>query len=161
MAIIVYNAIIKLFHPHSPHVRPQDIWKSEMIELWWDYSIKTISQVRHNKPDIVFWLPEKKTCCIIDICIPLDENVHKQEKQKVDTYTELKVALLRLYPNYEIYIVPIVLGATGVVTTSLVTNLGTIGFNVPGIKTLIPKLQQKAMIGSMRIVKAAMTMKKE
>ena len=138
-----------------------DIWKSNKVELWWDYSIRTTPQVAHNKPDLVLWVPGEKKCTIIDICVPLDENVHKQEKQKRDTYMELKVGLLRLYPDYEFSIIPVVLGATGLVTNSLLLNLQNIAFSKCFIKDLIPKLQQKALIGSMRIVKAAMKMKKE
>ena len=64
-------------------------------------------------------------CFIIDVCVPLDENIHAREKEKNDKYTQFKVALLRLYPSYEYNIVQIVLGAMGLVTSSLVENLET------------------------------------
>ena len=85
--------------------------EARMLKLWWDYSIKTTPQVKHNKPDIVLWIPSSMKCFIIDVCVPLYENIHTQEKEKNDKYTQLKVALLRLYPSYEYNIVPIVLGA--------------------------------------------------
>ena len=100
-------------------------------------------------------------CFIIDVCVPLDENIHAQEKEKHDKYTQLNVALLRLYPSYEYNIVQIVLGAMGLVTSSLVEPLETLGLIKQYIKGLIPKGQQTALIGSMRIVKSAMTTKKK
>ena len=71
------------------------------------------------------------------------------------------VALLRLYPGYEYKVVPIVLGAMGLVTKSLADNLELLGLTTSTIKVLIPKLQTKALIGSMRFLKSAMTMKKD
>ena len=41
----------------------------------------------------------------------------------------------RIYPEYTYTVVPIVLGATGLVTNSLVQNLRTLGFNNDGEMT--------------------------
>ena len=65
---------------------------------------------------------------VIDICVPLDQNVKTNEKSKKDRYIPLTVALKRLYPDYSYSVIPIVLGATGLVTKSLVKNLCEIGF---------------------------------
>ena len=91
-------------------------------------------------------------------CVPLDENVHKQEKMKIDNYTLLTVGLHRLYPNYSYVVVPIVLGATGLITSYLVKYMAKL-FNKDMPIEIIRKLQQKALIGSMRVVKSALSMK--
>ena len=157
---LIYNALIKLHHPEQRYQIPTPIWSSESLEIWWDILIKTIPKIPHNRPDIGVWRKNEKTCYIIDICIPLDENIHRQEKEKVDRYTQLKVSLIRLYPQYTYEIIPIVLGATGLVTRSLTEYLKTLGFDKNAIKSLVPKLQLKALTGSMRVMKSAMTMKK-
>ena len=72
----------------------------------------------------------------------------------------LSVELKRLYPEYSFVVVPVVIGATGLVTNSLVTSLKDIGFLPDDMKSLIPNLQVKALIGSMRIMKSAMSLKK-
>ena len=155
---LIYNALIKLHHPEQRYQIPTPIWSSESLEIWWEILIKTIPKIPHNRPDIVVWRKNEKTCYIIDICIPLDENIHRQEKEKVDRYTQLKVSLIRLYPQYTYEIIPIVLGATGLVTRSLTEYLKTLGFDKNAIKSLVPKLQLKALTGSMRVMKSAMTM---
>ena len=116
--------------------------------------------MEHNKPDIVVWEKDNKLCKIVDICVSLDENVHTQEKRKKALYVQLAVALACMYPNYQYEIVPIVLGATGLVTESLVTNLKELKFTDKSIKDIIPRMQRKALIGSMHIMKSAMSMKK-
>ena len=99
-------------------------------------------------------------CTVIDICVPLDQNVKANEKVKKDRYLPLTVALKRLYPDYSYSVIPIVLGATGLVTKSLTKNLCDIGFNEKKTRRIIPKLQQKTLVGSMRVVKSALSLRK-
>ena len=122
--------------------------------------VKTAPPVRHNKPDLVVWKKKDKTCFVIDVCVPLDQNIQQNEKLRQDRYVALTVGLKRIYLEYTYTVVPIVLGATGLVTNSLVQNLRTVGFNNDGEMTeLVRKLQTKALVGSMRIVKSAMALK--
>ena len=76
---------------------------------------------------------------------PLDENIGKQEKIKIDKYTELMVHLQRLYSEYSFQISPIVLGATGLITNTLVNNINQLGFRHNECLKLIPRLQRKAL----------------
>ena len=96
----VYNAIIKHNNPASQYVYPRPFWINNHIEIWLDKYIETVPKVQHNKPDIVIWNRSEKICYIVYVCIPLDKNIHAQEKRKIDTYTPLSVNLLRLYPEY-------------------------------------------------------------
>ena len=129
------------------------------IELWWDTVVKTTPKVKHNKSDIVMWNKEDRQCFVIDVCVPLDENVKANEKIKRDRCMPLLVGLKRLYPEYSFSIVPIVIGATGLVMNSLLSHLKEIGFDKKDMKTLILNMQLKALIGSMRIMKTATTIK--
>ena len=158
VAKVVYNTIISQQHKDHQYILPRPIWVNNDIEIWWDTFIKTVPPVPHNKPDIVVWRKNENKCFIIDICVPLDENIHKQEKMKVDNYTLLVIGLSRLYPNYSYEVVPIVLGATGLVTNSLVKYMSKL-FSKNMTLEIIPKLQQKALIGSMRVIKSALSMK--
>ena len=157
---VLLNAIIRQDTPDHAYVSPTDeVWQSDTAEIWWDTVIKTAPTVKHNKPDLVVWKKSSKNCFVLDVCVPLDQNIEKNEKLRQDRYVALTVALKRLYPEYTYTVVPIVLGATGLVTNSLVKNLTTLGFTTKEIRRLVGKMQAKALIGSMRIVKSAMTLK--
>ena len=119
VARVVYNSVIQHHFKDQSYVHPLDIWKRANIELWWDIPITTTPRVKNNKSDIVIWNSSKLTCKIVDICVPLDGNIHTQEKTKIDTYVPLTVGLLRLYPQYNFEVIPLVIGATGLVTDSL------------------------------------------
>ena len=141
------------------NVLPRPVWANQDIEIWRDTLIKTVPTVPHNKPDIVVWKKNENKCFIVDMCVPLDENVHKQEKMKIDNYTLLTAGLRRSYPNYSYEVVPIVLGGTGLITNSLVKYMTKL-FNKDLSLEIIRKLQQKTLICSMRVVKSALSMKK-
>ena len=110
--------------------------------------------LKHNKPDIVLWRKDVKKCFIIDIVVGLDVNVTKNCMLKHDHYFQLGVELKRLYDEYTFEIVPISLGATGLITKTLANNLEKIGIE-DTLKT-IKRLQQKALLGTMKIVKSFM-----
>ena len=87
-------------------------------------------------------------------------NVKTNEKEKTDKYQALAVALKRLYPEYSYSVTPIVLGATGLITDSLLHNLKEIGFDDQECQKIVRKLQQKALLGSMKVIKSAMNLRK-
>ena len=88
-------------------------------EIWWDKKITTTPPLKHNKPDIRYWNKHDNICFIIDIAVGLDVNITKKIHLKHDNYMELSSELKRLYPNFSFEIVPVVLGATGLVTSDL------------------------------------------
>ena len=157
---VLYNALIQQEMPDHNYVLPSnDVWQSKNVEIWWDTTVKTAPPVKHNKPDLIVWKKTNKHCFVIDVCVPLDQNIQTNEKLRQDRYIALTVGLKRIYPEYSYTVVPIVLGATGLVTNSLVNNITTLGFTEKEVRPLIQKMQTKALVGTMRIVKTAMSLK--
>ena len=161
VAKALFNEIAKKVNNNITYATPKNnVWKYGATEIWWDTPITTSPRTKFNKPDLVIWDNELNTWKIIDICVPLDENVKTNEKEKSDKYAVLAVALKRLYPEYSYSVTPIVLGATGLVTDSLLHNLKEIGFDDQESRRIAPKLQQKALLGSMKVIKSAMNLRK-
>ena len=74
----------------------------------------------------------------------------------MDSYLPLAAELKRLYQRYDFEVLPIVIGATG-----LVTKRTSDVFKVLGIKDVegtILKCQKSALTGTMKIVKSFMKM---
>ena len=161
VAKVLFNELAKKVNSNIKYLSPKNkIWKYGNTEIWWDTPITTAPRTKYNKPDIVVWESVKKHCDIIDICVPLDENIKSNEKEKRDKYAALAVALKRMYPEYTYSITPIVVGATGLVTNSLLQNVKDIGFNEHECRRIVSKLQQKALLGSMKVIKSAMCLRK-
>ena len=109
-------------------------------------AVHTDREVTANRPDIIKNKKEK-TCTLIDVAIPADRNVVQKEAEKKLKYKSLCIEIQRMW-NLKCTIVPVITGATGIVTKSLRKNLET----VPG-KHSIDSLQKTAILGTSRIIR--------
>ena len=71
-------------------------------------------------------------------------------------YLPLADELKCLYEDYKFEVVPIVVGATSLVTNTLAKSLEKLG--VSDIKAMIKSCQKKALLGALKIVKSFMKM---
>jgi len=81
------------------------------------------------------------------VAIPADRNVVQKEAGKKLKYKSLCIEIQRMW-NLKYTIVPIIIGATGIVTRSLRKNLEA----VPG-KHSIDSLQKTAILGKSHIIR--------
>ena len=134
-----------------------DKYSDDEKEIWWDTKIKTIPPLKHNKPDITYWDKKEKKSYIIDIAVGLDINIKKNINLKYDNYMRLSAELKKLYPEFNFEIIPLVIGATGLVTDDLMKNIKKLG--IENTKKTITKCQEMALLGTVKIVKSFMKMK--
>ena len=81
---------------------------------------------------------------------PFDTRVENKDKEMFEHYTDLKYALLKVWNTeiIKVYIIPIVIGALGVVTKNVSKYLEKIDFK-PGLEPL----QKACLLGTARIVR--------
>ena len=79
-------------------------------------------QQEHNRPDVVVIDKKAKHWTLIDFSVPLDQNVLKKEEEKVLHYTPLAYEVRKLH-KVTTRIVPLVVGALGVVTSNFYFTL--------------------------------------
>jgi len=65
---------------------------------------------------------KRKHWTLIDFSVPLDKNVLKKEEEKLKNYTPLSYQIRKLH-KVSTCIVPLIIGALGVVTANLEANL--------------------------------------
>ena len=63
-------------------IDPQEITKIADAEMWWDKKVKTVTKIEHNRPDMLYWDKKNKQCEIIEISVPLDNNMQQSYKLK-------------------------------------------------------------------------------
>jgi hypothetical protein len=98
-------------------------------------------------PDIIIKNKKEKTCTLIDVAIPADRNVVQNEAETRLKYKNLCIEIQRMW-NLKCTIIPVIIGATGIVTRSLRKNFEAI----PG-KHLIDPLQKTAILGTSHIIR--------
>jgi len=96
---------------------------------------------------IIIIITTTTTCTMIDVAIPADRNVVQKEAEKKLKCKSLCIEIQRMW-NLKCTIVPVIIGATGIVTGSLRKNLET----VPG-KHWIDSLQKTAILGTSHIIR--------
>jgi hypothetical protein len=63
-----------------------------------------------------------KIFLLIDVAIPSDRNVIQKESEKKLKYKNLSIEIQRMW-NMKCFIIPIIIGATGIVTKGLQKNI--------------------------------------
>ena len=126
------------------------VLENEEVKLLWDFSIQTEIRIDHNKPDLVLLDKKGRTCYIIDVACPFNTRVEKKEKEKFEHYTDLKDEILKVWNTEvtKVFIIPIVIGALGIVTKNVAKYFEKIDFK-PGLDPL----QKACLLGTAKIIK--------
>jgi hypothetical protein len=77
-----------------------------------------------NRPDIIIKNKKDKTCLLIDVAIPSEKNVIQKEAEKELKYKNLSIEIQRMR-NMKCFVIPVITGATGIVSKSLQKYLET------------------------------------
>ena len=93
-----------------------------IIIIMWNQAVNTDTEVTASRPDIIIKNKKQKTCTLIDVAIPADRNVVQKEAEKKLKYKSLCIEIQRMW-NLKCTIIPIIIGATRIVTRSLRKNL--------------------------------------
>ena len=77
---------------------------------------------------------EEKLCTFNQkfIQIHIDTYIKAKEKEKMDAYMPLLIELKSLYPQHTVTIIPVVIGAMGIIHNALVSHLMATGMQREG-----------------------------
>jgi hypothetical protein len=78
-----------------------------------------------NRPDIIIKNKKDKTCVLIDVAIPSDKNVIQKEAENKLKDKNLSIEIQRMW-NMKCFVIPVIIGATGIVSKSLQKYMETI-----------------------------------
>jgi len=126
---------------------PKPVCEVGDVTVLWNQAVHTDREVTANRPDIIIKNNKEKTCTLIDVAILTDRNVVHKEAEKKLKYKSLCIEIQRKW-NLKRTIVPVIIGATGIVTRSLKKNVETIAG-----KHSIDSLQKKAILGTSHIIR--------
>ena len=126
--------------------KPESVLENKTHKILWDFEIQTDHQIPARRPDLVVINKKERTCHLIDFAIPADHRVKLKKIEKKDKYLDLARELKKLW-NMEVKIVPIVIGALGMVPKCLEKSLSELG-----IKGRIETIQTTALLRLARII---------
>ena len=66
--------------------QPLSIAENGEVRITWDMSIYTDKVLKHNRPDITLMHKDTQKWIFIDIAVPADQNITRNEEEKVENY---------------------------------------------------------------------------
>ena len=128
--------------------KPNAVLQNDIAKLLWDFPIQTDHEIQHNKPDIILHEKAKNTAYIIDIAVPSDYNIVNKRAEKLRNYVDLAIELKELWNLDQVKIIPIIIGATGLIHTKFEDDVKRLN-----IKINIREAQKITLLGTARIVR--------
>jgi hypothetical protein len=125
---------------------PKPVYEEGDVTVSWNQAVRTDREVTANRPDIIIKNKQEKTCTLIDVAVPADRNVVQKEEEKKLQCKSLGIEIQRMW-NLKCTIIPVITGATGIITKSLRKNLEAI----PG-KHSTDSFQKTAILGTSHII---------
>lgn len=141
------NEVATKYYNH----KPEPVLEIENCTLLWDFPIITDREIGANRPDIVLHNRAERTCLLIDIAIPDDNNITVKEAEKISKYKDLQIEIQRMW-NVKAKVIPLVIGSLGTVKKGCHTYFQ----QIPG-KPSIPEVQKIALLGSAHILRRIIT----
>ena len=158
----VYHEILSTFgftaddNPTPWHKQPlpKSCMENDEAKILWDIPIHQDIAPRNgaNRPDIMAMDKKNKTWLIIEGTVCNIGHITERNRKKTEKYTDLRASLKRLYPNYTIVQVNIVLDFLAGYQNQLVADLSGIGLR--NGKDLLRKCQKWVISQNCEIVKA-------
>ena len=133
---------------YTPMSKP--VYEEGNVTVLWNQAEHTDREVTANRTDIIIKNKKEKTSTLIDVAIPSDRNVVQKEEENTLQYKSLCIEIQRMW-NMKCTIIPVMTGATGIVTRSLRKNLEA----VLG-KHSIDSLPKAAVLGTSHIRRKAL-----
>ena len=133
---------------------PQLITATEDVSIFYDKPLNVGRYIEGGaiKPDIVVWDRKKKEAKIIEVSVPNDFGINRAKRVKVNKYQDLKNDLRQTWELENIEIVPVIVGATGLIKNNLKSYLTSI----PGSPSA-EEVQMAAVTGTVSILKRALS----
>ena len=91
----------------------------------WDFPSVADRHVPCNKPDICIQERKADRCQIKDVAIPSDYHIQKKATEKMSKYEDLQIECHRIR-NKKVEVIPVIMGATGIVEKNIKKIVGRI-----------------------------------
>jgi hypothetical protein len=134
--------------------RPEQIMQKGRVRMLWDSLMATDRAVEANRPDICVIDQLKQEGLIVDIAVPLDDNIEKTIAEKKRKYQQLSVEMKDMYKLKKVSIVPVVISVNGLVTKDFV-NLKN---QLPLVDKHLRLMQKAAILGTANVVRKVLSL---
>ena len=132
---------------------PERTVGNDAYTIHYDYVIPTGTYLENAavRPDIVIWDKINKKATIVEVSVPNDAGLNRAEREKITKYQGLMYDIKRNWKLKEVSIIPVIIGATGLMKKNFKKYLASI----PG-EPSASEIQTIALKGTARILKRSL-----
>lgn len=154
VAKILHQEICKvanLIRGDTPYYKynPAPVRENENWKICWDIPVQTDHTVLHNRPDIILQNKNTREISLIDVTIPLDDNIDRAYKEKIRKYEELAYELRMIWGAKRVKIEPVVISANGLIHKELKRQLAELNVS----NRYLSQMQKAVVLGTAGIVR--------
>nr|CAH7713275.1 unnamed protein product [Callosobruchus chinensis] len=131
--------------------------ENEKCRIFWNCSFPTLELVQADQPDIVLLGHQQKTMFVIEFSAPAEVNIVSKEEEKRTKYQELLGQLRRLWPEYAVNLLVMVIGSLGGMRNTLLSALRAMPVCRAAVHILAARMQKAVILGAF-IPGASLTM---
>ena len=126
---------------------------NESYTIHYDHVIPTATYLENAavKPDITIWNRADKVATLVEVSVPNDGGLNRAEREKKTKYQALMYDIKRNWNLKEVAIIPVIIGATGMMKNNFKNYLS----RIPGDPSA-SEVQTIALKGTARILKRAL-----
>nr|CAH7746205.1 unnamed protein product [Callosobruchus chinensis] len=135
-------------------IKLMDLTTEKLENEFPHYSFPTLELVQANKPDIVLLDHQQKTMFVIEFSAPAEVNIVSKEEEKRTKYQKLLGQLRRLWPDYAVSLLVMVIGSLGGMRNTLLSALRAILVCRAAAHILAARMQKAVILGSLRLLRA-------
>nr|CAH7751885.1 unnamed protein product [Callosobruchus chinensis] len=131
----------------------ESVVENERCRIYWNYSFPTLELVQANKLDIVLLNHKQETMFVTEFSAPAEVNIVSKDEEKRTKYQELPGQVRRLWPDYAVSLLVMVIGSLGGMRNTLLAELHAIPVCRAAAHILAARMQRAVILGSLRLLR--------
>ena len=96
--------------------QPLTVTENREVRITWDMTVYTDKKLNQNRLDIILIQKDTQQWTLIDIAVPVHQNIINTEEDKVDRYQELAFKIKRIHRASKVTVIPIVISTLGTIS---------------------------------------------
>ena len=118
----------------------------------WDFEFHLRKTTTARRPDLILELKEDKKIWICDMVCPQQNNIEIKRIEKMTKYRQLAFETRERWPSYDVYVLPVVIGALGGCIKTLRKDLKKVSHNNELLDEVVTTMQKMVLMDSESII---------
>ena len=133
------------------------VFENHKAKLVWDFEFHLRKTTTARRPDLILELKEDKKIWICDMACPQQNNIETKRIEKMTKYRQLAFETRERRPSYDVYVLPVVIGALGGGIKTLRKDLKKVFHNNELLDEVVATMQKTVLMDSESIIRRVMS----